>query len=146
MRCYRLATSVSHRITGGLRRSANFRLLLKPASADHPDFPIGIVERCVRHTFPSRRGVNEPAATGAHRNRFERNIVLDNGPGDEKQLAAIVIRGHHHELVFRQNTIGRKQATDKQQAGILVSRHAAGFQSTENQFRNVETNVAWQKD
>jgi parallel beta-helix repeat protein len=87
---------------------------------------------------------DEPAETGAHRNRFERNAVLDNGPRNgknETDQAAVVIRGHHHDLVFRQNTIGSDKPTDKPYVGILVSREATGFQAAENQFRNVKTGV-----
>lgn len=51
--------------------------------------------------------------------------------------AAVVIRGHHHDLVFRQNTIGHEKPADEWHAGILVSRHATGFQSADNQFRHV---------
>ena len=79
-------------------------------------------------------------------NRFERNIVLNNGATDEKGQAAIVIRGHHHDLVFRQNMIGHEKPTHQGHAGILISRNAAGFQSVDNEFEHVETDVARQKE
>ena len=90
--------------------------------------------------------IDRASEAGAHRNRFERNIVLNNGPSDKKDKAAVVIRGHHHDLVFRQNTIGHEKPTDKQHVGILVSRDATGFRSVDNQFRHVETDVARRKD
>ena len=96
----------------------------------------------------ARHGIEfreEPAETGAHRNRFERNIVLNNGATDKNEQAAIVIRGHHHDLVFCQNTIGHEKPTNERHAGILVSRRATGFQSADNQFRHVETDIAGQE-
>ena len=102
--------------------------------------------RIITNARPGIEFRKEPAKTGAHRNRFERNIVLNNGPGDRKEQAAIVIRGHHHNLVFRQNTIGHEKPGDNQHAGIIVSRHATGFQSADNQFQHVEAGVAWQED
>jgi hypothetical protein len=102
--------------------------------------------RIISNARPGIEFREEPAEAGAHRNRFERNIVLNNGPSDKKEEAAVVIRGHHHDLVFRQNTIGHEKPTDKQHVGILVSRHATGFQSADNKFRHVETDVARQKE
>ncbi|SVA41071.1 uncharacterized protein METZ01_LOCUS93925 [marine metagenome] len=60
--------------------------------------------------------------------------------------AVDVFPGHHHDVIFHQNTIGHEKPTDKLHAGILVSPHATGFQSTENQFRHVKTDVARQKE
>lgn len=58
------------------------------------------------------------AADGAHRNVFEKNVVKDNlGPRPAKSnsrpdsagQACVVIEGHHHELVFRDNDFGFSQ-------------------------------------
>ena len=87
-----------------------------------------------------------PQKTGAHRNRFERNIVLNNDATGKNDRAAILIRGHHHDLVFRQNTIGHEEPAEDGHTGIFVSRHAKGFQAADNQFRHVETDFARQKE
>ena len=122
---------------------------------ENSDMGISIGSSSTDNTFSGNRIIantkhgiefrEEGDETGAHRNRFERNIVLNNGPGDKKEKAAIVIRGHHHDVIFHQNTIGHEKPTDKLHAGILVSPHATGFQSTENQFRHVATDVISQK-
>ncbi len=52
---------------------------LKPSGTDHPGFPVGVVERCVRYTFSARRGVNKPAAAGV--NTHVRKPV----PGDSEE-------------------------------------------------------------
>ena len=88
----------------------------------------------------------EQVDAGAHRNRFERNVVLNNGSSDEGERAAVGIRWHHHDLVFRQNTIGHEKPADERHAGILVSRHAKGFKAADNQFRHVETDFVRQKE
>ena len=62
----------------------------------------------------------EQVDSGAHRNRFARNVVLNNGSSDEGERAAVVIRGHHHDLVFRQNTIGHEKPADERRFGILA--------------------------
>jgi parallel beta-helix repeat protein len=78
----------------------------------------------------------ESEAMGAHRNVFEANRILDNGPAD-KGGACVVVRGHHHDLVFRGNTIGRTKPAPGG-VGILSGEHARGLQSVDNQFPNVE--------
>lgn len=83
----------------------------------------------------------EQVDAGAHRNRFERNVVLNNGSSDEGERAAVVIRGHHHDLVFRQNTIGHDSPTDERRFGILAGADSTGLQSSENTFQNVESEV-----
>jgi parallel beta-helix repeat protein len=85
---------------------------------------------------------NEDEPMGAHRNVFEGNRFLDNGTGGQGDLAkaAIVIRGHHHDLVFRRNVIGNSQA-GAAAIGILASKHANGLKSEENQFLNVKAEV-----
>ena len=46
---------------------------------------------------------DEAEAMGAHRNVFENNHFLDNGVKGERGAtrAAIVIHGHHHDLVVQ---------------------------------------------
>ncbi len=61
---------------------------------------------------------------GAHRNVFENNRILDNGGGRNSKAAAIVIEGHHHDLVFRDNTIGNSQSGGKTAVGILSGKDA----------------------
>jgi parallel beta-helix repeat protein len=85
---------------------------------------------------------NESEPMGAHRNRFEKNVVLDNG-GEE--AAAVVIRGEHHDLVFRDNVIGYSQPRSGATVGIRTSETAKGLNADENDFRNVATPVAVEK-
>jgi polygalacturonase len=86
---------------------------------------------------------HESEAMGAHRNVFEDNQLLDNGGGakGEAAYASIVIRGYHHELVFRRNTIGHSSPVPGLAAGLLVSKVAQGLQSQENKFLNVKKEV-----
>jgi parallel beta-helix repeat protein len=86
------------------------------------------------------RAESEPM--GAHRNIFEGNRILDNGfaESDQATQTCIVINGHHHELVFRKNTIGRSQPSSGG-AGIRCSKHAKDFQAADNEFLNVETEI-----
>jgi len=83
---------------------------------------------------------NESEAMGAHRNVFEDNQILDNGAAakGEAAYASIVIRGYHHELVFRRNTIGHSSSVPRPAAGLLVSKVALGLKSQENKFVNVK--------
>jgi parallel beta-helix repeat protein len=84
---------------------------------------------------------NETEPMGAHRNRFEKNVVLDNG-GSESAAAAVVIRGEHHDLVFRENVIGFSQPRPGPTVGIRAAATAKGLSADENDFRNVATPVA----
>jgi parallel beta-helix repeat protein len=84
---------------------------------------------------------NETEPMGAHRNRFEKNVVLDNG-GSESAAAAVVIRGEHHDLVFRGNVIGFSQPRPGPTVGIRAAATAKGLSANENEFRNVATPVA----
>lgn len=86
------------------------------------------------------RAESEPM--GAHRNLFEGNRIVDNGPvkGDKAAQACIVIHGCHHGLVFRKNTIGRSQPSSGG-AGILCSKHAKDFHAADNRFLNVQTEI-----
>lgn len=84
----------------------------------------------------------ESEAMGAHRNIFENNRILDNGTAAEGDLAeaAIVIRGHHHDVVFRKNVIGYSKS-GAARSGILAGPHANGLRSEDNEFRNVQADV-----
>ena len=87
---------------------------------------------------------NETEPMGAHRNRFEKNVVLDNG-GDDATAAAVIIRGEHHDLVFRGNVIGHTKPRSGATVGIRASATAKGLTADENDFRNVATPVAVEK-
>ena len=83
---------------------------------------------------------NESEAMGAHRNVFENNRILDNGHGKDR-AAAIVIEGSHHDLVFRENSIGNSKPTGGAHIGIHVRGQAPNLQADEKQFVNVQTPV-----
>jgi hypothetical protein len=85
---------------------------------------------------------NESEAMGAHRNRFEGNTILDNGRTDgDFAGASIVIRGVHHDLLFRDNTIGHSQPSPAAGPGIRVSREARGLDAEENRFQHISTPI-----
>jgi parallel beta-helix repeat protein len=86
---------------------------------------------------------DESAAMGAHRNRFEKNVILDNGVS--KSGIAIVIRGEHHDLVFRENVIGYTKPRSGPSAGVRASEAARGLKADENDFRNVTTRIEVKK-
>jgi hypothetical protein len=76
---------------------------------------------------------NESLAMAAHRNVFEDNRVVDNGLADGDP--PILIRGPHHDLVFRRNTIGRRPR-DPAGPGIVLDQ-AQRLTSEDNEFVNV---------
>ncbi|HEV3263587.1 MAG TPA: right-handed parallel beta-helix repeat-containing protein, partial [Gemmataceae bacterium] len=81
----------------------------------------------------------ESEPMGAHRNVFEGNRILDNGlAGGGPPGACVIIRGHHHDLVFRKNTIGHSKATVAG-VGIHSAGHTPGLQNVNNQFPNLKT-------
>jgi hypothetical protein len=84
----------------------------------------------------------ESEPMGAHRNVFEDNRILDNGvaAGNKGSGACIEIRGCHHDVVFRNNTIGASKPASGGVA-ILAAKQAKGLQATENQFLNVKPPV-----
>jgi parallel beta-helix repeat protein len=85
----------------------------------------------------------EAEAMGAHRNVFENNRILDNGvksTGGSAQ-AAILIQGHHHDLVFRGNTIGNTTTASPATVGIRVSPNTQGLMTEQNRFQNVVRDV-----
>jgi parallel beta-helix repeat protein len=85
---------------------------------------------------------NESEPMGAHRNVFARNRILDNGlrEGNKESGASIVIHGHHDDLLFRENIIGRSQSSPGG-VGILCSKQTRHLQTLENQFLNVQTEI-----
>ncbi len=85
----------------------------------------------------------EDEAMGAHRNVFEANRIVDNGVSGQGDLgeAAVVIRGPHHDLVFRQNVIGRTTPGARGTIGILSNARASGLKSEKNQFLNVSKEI-----
>ena len=87
---------------------------------------------------------DESAPMGAHRNVFEKNVFLDNGrnPVKGKPAGCIVIRGHHHDLVLRGNTIGYSESPKSAIAGILADPRSQRLSAEDNDFRNVSKNVA----
>lgn len=90
---------------------------------------------------------DESEPMGAHRNVFEENKFLDNGLINKKEgsRACIVIRGTHHDLVFRRNTIGNTSPTATPVIGLLVSPFAKGLTTEGNHFVNVKAEIEKQK-
>jgi parallel beta-helix repeat protein len=86
---------------------------------------------------------HEAEAMGAHRNRFEKNVILDNGMTQGK--TAIVIHGTHNGLVFRKNVIGYSTPSSAA-TGIRAPADARGLTANDNDFRNVATAVQQQKE
>jgi len=86
---------------------------------------------------------SETEAMGAHRNTFEQNTILDNGVAETGELtgACIVIRGPHHDLVFRENTIGHSQPSAGAGPGIRCTAEARGLKADENRYLNVITPI-----
>lgn len=80
---------------------------------------------------------------GAHRNLFEKNIILDNGsPGKAgRPPACITILGTHRNLVFRENTLGNRQPGGPAGVGILVDNEAEGLTSEANRFLNLKREI-----
>ena len=86
---------------------------------------------------------NESEAMGAHRNRFEKNVILDNGPASSG--VGVVIHGEHNDLVFRGNVIGYSKPHPSATVGIQTSAIAKGLEAGENDFRNVDAKIALEK-
>ena len=79
---------------------------------------------------------NESEPIGAHRNVFEANIILDNSRNANND-AAIVILGHHHNLVFRGNTIGWSNNESAKSVAIRASQDAVGLDAGNNRLQGV---------
>lgn len=83
----------------------------------------------------------ELEAMGAHRNVFEGNRILDNGLGGGGRVG-VEIRGPHHELTFRGNTIGLSGAASPDPGvGILKGKQARSLLVVDNEFLNVRAAV-----
>lgn len=63
---------------------------------------------------------------GAHRNVFEKNLILDNQPakGEGSEGSCITIQGRHEGLVFREDTLGNSRPGRPSQVGIRLDRQA----------------------
>ncbi len=81
---------------------------------------------------------NESQPMGAHRNRFEQNEILDNG---HESGASIVMQGHHHDVVFRDNVIGYSSAPEQELIGIRHSTFSDGLDAEQNDFANVKAKI-----
>jgi parallel beta-helix repeat protein len=97
-----------------------------------------------RVTGNARAGLffrDETEPMGAHRNVFEHNTIQDNGTALPKDFpaAAVVILGHHHDLVFRDNTIGNTSTAGKAKVGIQTSKYAQRLREENNTFTHLET-------
>ncbi len=104
-------------------------------SIGHKDTDNRFVENEI--TSNARSGVmfrNESEAMGAHRNVFERNRILDNG-GDED--APVLMRGHHHDVAFRENVIGYADGERDGRAGVRHGEHVLRLELADNEFVNV---------
>jgi hypothetical protein len=85
---------------------------------------------------------NEAEAMGAHRNVFENNRILDNGSGGQRGgKAAVVIEGSHHDVVFRDNTIGNTQGGVEGSVAIRASKGTKNLSAEQNEFVNVEKKI-----
>ncbi len=89
---------------------------------------------------------DETEPMGAHRNVFEKNRILDNGlaSGGKVVSPCIVLLGHHHDVVFRDNVIGYSRAISGT-VGISASKHCKGLEAMDNQFRNIQEKVRVEK-
>jgi len=101
-------------------------------------------------TGNARTGIlfrNETEPQGAHRNVFERNVIVDNGKREEGKPApsCIVIQGHHEGLIFRGNTIGNSSASGPARVGIQLGKTAQDVKDDANTFQNLETALERQK-
>jgi parallel beta-helix repeat protein len=83
---------------------------------------------------------DETEPMGAHRNVFEDNLIQDNGTALPAGFpaAAVVVLGHHHDLVFRGNTIGNRSAGGTAKVGIQLSKVAQRLREENNTFTHLE--------
>jgi parallel beta-helix repeat protein len=94
-------------------------------------------------TGNARTGVlfrNETEPMGAHRNIFEKNLILDNG-----RAACVILQGHHDGVVFRGNTIGNSREGGPGTIGISLGKNVRDFGDESNTFQNVESKIDRQK-
>ncbi|MBN1675812.1 MAG: right-handed parallel beta-helix repeat-containing protein [Kiritimatiellae bacterium] len=86
----------------------------------------------------ARHGVcirDESEPMGAHRNVFEGNEILDNG-GDGPDTIQVRIMGHTHDMVLRNNVIGRTKAAGGG-VGVQAGPDVKGLRLEGNTFKNV---------
>ncbi len=85
---------------------------------------------------------NESEAMAGHRNRFEENVIEDNGNPEEG--AGVVIDGETHDITFVQNTITdtRPEGEKMQRYGVWIKEKASRVTLTGNQIRgNIESTM-----
>jgi|GEM_PF-463861 len=88
---------------------------------------------------------------GAHRNRFEKNVILDNLPSPESPnssatglpqgvIAGVIFQGTHSGVVLRENVIGYSKPNPNS-AAIVILGQAPELTLERNQFRHVQHEV-----
>jgi len=89
----------------------------------------------------------ETEPMGAHRNVFENNLILDNGVSRKGRpaRACVVIRGHHHDLIFRRNRIGNLKPAPAVGVAIFSGKNVKNLRAEDNQFPNIKTPVEVEK-
>ncbi len=85
----------------------------------------------------------ESEPMGAHRNLFEKNVILDNG---RKARAAVVLEGHHHSVVFRGNRIGNSEEGGPSAAGFWIGKNVKGLVEEDNVFEHLKEGVVREKE
>jgi len=90
---------------------------------------------------------DEAEPMGAHRNVFEKNVILDNGQTEagKPPKACVIISGHHDAVIFRDNTIGNSRAGGPAAFGISLGKHARDFGEEGNRFTNLDSQVHQEK-
>ena len=78
----------------------------------------------------------EAEPLGAHRNRFEKNVIMDNG-SEGAARSPVVIHGIHHDLVFKDNRIGFTKSSKKPLPAIQTNSKSKRLDATQNEFENV---------
>lgn len=89
----------------------------------------------------------ESEPMGAHRNVFENNVILDNGLSRKGRpaRACVTIRGHHHDVVFRKNSIGNSKPAPAVSVGIFSGKNVKNLKAEGNQFPNIKTPIEAEK-
>lgn len=89
----------------------------------------------------------EAEPMGAHRNVFERNVILDNGKKEigRRPRAAVVLLGHHEGVVFRGNTVGNSKEGGPAEVGFWTGKNLKGLLEEETRFQNLSRSVEREK-
>jgi len=74
---------------------------------------------------------DEDEPQGGHRNKFIKNVVVDNG--SEKEACGFLIAGETHDIVIEDNTIG-DSGKGCQKTGVRISRKACKVTVRNNKF------------